>query len=138
MAKDPASRYQSAGDLARAALAAVDRPSLAAACASSRPARARRAGAGRTAGAGVPLQGALQSELESGAFVGRTDALARLRARYERAAAGARQIVLLSRRARASASRGWPPSSRARRTPPARPSSTAATTPSRSSPTSRS
>src|SRR6478752_5853105 len=66
MAKAPAARYQSAGDLARAALAAVDRPSL--------PSGVRKLAAGESpsgwswpaipaipAGDGrVPLQGALQ------------------------------------------------------------------------------
>src|SRR6478609_8297737 len=102
MAKDPAARYQSAGDLARAALAAVDRPSL--------PSGVRKLAAGespsgwswpaipaiQTGDGRVPLQGALQSEIDGGAFVGRTDALERLRARYERAAAGQRQVVLVS------------------------------------------
>ena len=45
---------------------------------------------------GIPLPPALAAELASGPFVGRADALARLRARYERAASGARQFVLLA------------------------------------------
>src|SRR4051794_26156843 len=83
MAKDPAARYQSAGDLARAALAAVDRPALARGM--SRLAAGERP-SGWTwpvpmdaplgdAGGRVPLQGALASEIASGPFVGRREAL---------------------------------------------------------------
>src|SRR4051794_36563419 len=103
LAKRPAARYQSAGDLARAALAAVDQPSL--------PSGVRKLAAGESPSGWSwpairaiidteehvpPLQAALASEIESGPFVGRADALERLRARYEKAAAGARQVVLLS------------------------------------------
>ena len=75
---------------------------VAAACASSRPARARPAGAGRRSRRSSPTTAAsrcrasLLSEIESGAFVGRSDALERLRTRYQRAAAGQRQVVLVS------------------------------------------
>ncbi|MBE2319757.1 AAA family ATPase [Solirubrobacter sp. CPCC 204708] len=90
MAKEPEARYASAGDLARAALAAVDHPSLVRTPSSwSWPAPAAPS-------AGLPLQGALVSELESGRFVGRAGALDHLRARWNRAAAGARQFVLVS------------------------------------------
>ena len=137
MAKDPASRYPTAGDLARAALAAVDHPSRA----SERALAAERTPAGCSA----PAQRASRSRarsrarLESGAVRRpRRARSTRLRARYAarrgRRAPGRAAL----RRAR---DRQDPPrraSSRARRTPPARPSSTAATTPSRSSPTSRS
>src|SRR4051794_14061858 len=103
LAKDPARRYQSAGDLARAALSAVDRPSLASGVS--------RLAAGESpsgwswpalpaiqtgSGSVPPLQSTLLSELEGGAFVGRADALERLRARYAKAQAGSRQVVLLS------------------------------------------
>ncbi len=89
MAKDPAARYPTAGDLARAALGAVDHPSIARTPSSwTWPALA--------APRGVPLQGVLVSELESGPFVGRTEALTRLRARWDKAADDARQMVLLS------------------------------------------
>ena len=46
LAKDPADRYQTAGDLARAALAAVDRPSLARGVSQLVAGRARPAGTG--------------------------------------------------------------------------------------------
>ncbi len=45
---------------------------------------------------GTPLQSALASEVASGPFVGRQDALERMRVRFERARAGARQFVLLA------------------------------------------
>ncbi len=85
---------------------------------------------------GVALPGALTAE--PGAFVGARTPLERLRERFALAGDGARQVALLVRRARASARRGWRPSSPARRTPTARSSSTGAATSSRSSPTSRS
>ncbi len=101
LAKEPADRYASAGDLARAALAAVDRPSLARGVSKlsvgesapgwkfAEPVVQRRRN-------GVALPGALAAELETGAFVGREDALERLRERYAVASEGRRQIALLS------------------------------------------
>src|SRR4051812_6467732 len=100
MAKDPAARYQSAGDLARAALAAVDQHKLAGGmtllAAGERPSGWNWPAATDRAVEGVPLQSALASEIASGPFVGRSEPLERLRARYERAKEGARQVVLLS------------------------------------------
>src|SRR3954451_260432 len=100
MAKDPAARYQSAGDLARAALAAVDRPSLARGMtllsAGERPSGWNWPATIERRAEGVPMQSALTTEIASGPFVGRSDALERLRTRYERAKDGARQVVLLS------------------------------------------
>ena len=71
-------------------------------------------------------------------FVGRADALERLRRALPSARSPAPARSSCSPASRGSASRGWPPSSPARPTTTARPSSTAAATPSRSSPTSRS
>ena len=100
LAKDPDERYQSAGDLARAALAAVDRPSLARGVS--------RLVAGESAPGwhwdkppaprqrGVPLPAALTGELGAGPFVGRAALLERLRERYALAASGQRQVVVLA------------------------------------------
>src|SRR4051794_38848038 len=100
MAKDPAARYQSAGDLARAALAAVDQHKLAGGMtllsAGERPSGWNWPTATERPAEGVPLQSALASEIASGPFVGRHDALERLRAHYERAKEGVRQVVLVS------------------------------------------
>ena len=100
LAKDPDERYQSAGDLARAALAAVDRPSLARGV---DPSGRRRERAGLGAGRlprHVPPIGSrcrLRSVASSTAArsSGRQDALDRLLGRYELAEAGGRQVVLL-------------------------------------------
>ena len=88
MAKDPNARFQSAGDVGQAALAAV---ALAHALA---PERSVATGAARPGGAHprVPLPPALNRE---GPFVGRADLLAQLEAHYRKAAAGERQFVLL-------------------------------------------
>src|SRR4051812_10273453 len=88
MAKDPDARFPSAGDLGRAALAALDeRP----------PAERERSvatGDARPAPGPPPIP--LPAALAGGrTFVGRGDALARLQRRYELAEAGERQFVLL-------------------------------------------
>ncbi len=89
MAKDPAVRFQSAGDVGRAALAAV---ALSRALA---PERSVATGAAKPGGQRppVPVPPALSRRT---AFVGRADVLERLSERYARADAGERQFVLLS------------------------------------------
>ena len=99
LAKDPADRHQSAGDLARAALAAVDQPSLARGVSllvagESAPGWHWNTPAPRQRG--VPLPAALTGELGGGPFVGRAEVLERLRARYAAAAQGRRQVVVLA------------------------------------------
>jgi tetratricopeptide (TPR) repeat protein len=88
LAKDPDERFASAGELARAALAAVEQrepertepePS------SPRPFEIR-----------VPLPSQLASECAQGAFVGREEQLGKLVQRRARAAEGRRQFVLLT------------------------------------------
>src|ERR1700754_2037632 len=101
LAKNPDDRYQSAGDVARAALAAVDRPSLARGMtrlsAGERPSGWEwTAATASRASEGIPLQAPIANEIEGGPFVGRADAFERLRARDARALEGDRQIVLLS------------------------------------------
>ncbi len=98
LAKDPGERYQSAGDLARAALAAVDRPSLARGL--------ERLAAGESAPGWrwetpeprptdrMPLPPAITAE--SGVFVGREAALARLLEGYHLAETSGRQVMLVS------------------------------------------
>ena len=140
LAKDPAERYQTAGDLARAALAAVDRPSLARGVSQliagesapgwhwvedARAAPARRAapgGADRRARAPGRSSGAPRSWSACAS------------ATPPPRAASARSSS--SPASRGSASRGWRSSSRARPMPRARRCSSAARTPSRSCPTS--
>src|SRR3954453_7677958 len=81
MAKDPATRYASAGAFARAIQAAVEHAA---------PVGARGTRAART----MPLAAALSAE--HGPFVGRGDALARLERCYELARAGRRQFALVA------------------------------------------
>ena len=111
-------RYASAGELARAALAAVDRPSLARGVSGSRRASARPAGAGRDAAAAPARRRAAGALVgETGAFVGRDDALERLREPLRRRRRAASASSCCSPASPGSARRGWRPSSRARRTP---------------------
>ncbi|HEX6023711.1 MAG TPA: protein kinase, partial [Solirubrobacter sp.] len=99
LAKDPADRYPSAGDLARAALAAVERPSLAVsfgrlAEGESAPGWTWTTPTPRPVDR-VPLPSALAGELGRGTFVGREQPLARLQRRYELASEGTRQVALI-------------------------------------------
>jgi tetratricopeptide (TPR) repeat protein len=97
LAKHPDDRYPTAGDLARAALEAVDRPSLARGV--QRLSTGDRAPGWKFADTPVPrprgiaLPGPMLAELSP--FVGREDALERLRERLARAADGERQVALL-------------------------------------------
>src|SRR4051794_12817544 len=88
LAKDPDDRFPSAGDLGRAALAALERRA---------PGEERSVATGEARHAPavppIPLQAALADE--HGPFVGRADALGRLQHRYELAERGERQFVLL-------------------------------------------
>src|SRR6478736_2860796 len=95
MAKDPASRFPSAGDLGRAALAAVDgrvtRP----------PERSVATGDASpdsmlAIAPTIPLPPALAVETGRGPFVGRETLLEALATRYAAAEAGRRQFVLLA------------------------------------------
>ncbi len=90
LAKDPAERYASAGELGRAVLAVVDAGSSG----YSETVRVQPAGARR--GTRSPLPPALESETGHGVFVGRQEPLARLQERYAQAEAGRRQFVLLA------------------------------------------
>jgi tetratricopeptide (TPR) repeat protein len=99
LAKAPAERYPSAGDLARAALAAVERPSLATSFSQlaegeSAPGWTWSTPTPRPVDR-VPLPAGLASELGRGTFVGREPGMRRLLARYEQAAAGERHVALL-------------------------------------------
>jgi tetratricopeptide (TPR) repeat protein len=97
LAKHPQDRYPSASDLARAALEAVDRPSLARGI--QRLSIGERAPGWQFADTplprprGIALPGPLQAELSP--FVGRDAALERLRERFARAVDGERQVALL-------------------------------------------
>ena len=120
LAKDPRERYASAGDLARAALEAVDRPSLARGV--SRLAAGERAPGWKFADTplprprGVALPGALTAETERRSS-GARRALERLRERFALAADGRAPGRAARPASPASARRGWRPSSPARRTP---------------------
>lgn len=91
MAKDPAARYPSAGDLGRAVLAAVeDAPATA-------PERSVATGpAAGVRSAPLPLPPTLAPETSRGAFAGRAEPLRALEARYATAQAGQRQLVLIA------------------------------------------
>ena len=92
MAKDPEERFPSAGDLGRAARAAVEDRS---AEAEERSVATGDASASVSARAAVPLPPALAIETGQGPFVGRAEHLEQLEARYAAAEAGQRQFVLL-------------------------------------------
>ena len=91
LAKDPDARFASAGELARAALAAVEQRV---------PVRTEHEAPPPSSPGSfeirVPLPSQLASECEQGAFVGREDQLGRLVQRRARAASGRRQFVLLT------------------------------------------
>src|SRR5690349_1740988 len=89
MAKEPADRFQTAGELAAALRAMSARPTIPGAVtvvSDNGSARVTE----------IPLPPALSSEVGGGQFVGRVEPLARLRERYAAAEQGSRQFVLLS------------------------------------------
>jgi hypothetical protein len=93
MAKDPADRFPSAGDLGRAARAAIDprvtrEPERSVATGDASPHDTPRTKP-------IPLPPGLTVETGLGEFVGRADQLAQLETRYAAAEAGQRQFVLL-------------------------------------------
>lgn len=100
MCKDPEGRYPSAGELGRAALAAIgaeapasdDHPTVTIMPDAAAYAR-RRARRGSSPAAAFPP--ALASALRAGPFVGRQDIMDRLARRYVLAEGGQRQFVLL-------------------------------------------
>ena len=112
LAKDPASRYQSAGDLARAALAAVDRPSLARgvsrlAAGESAPGWHWKTPAPRQRRRPAPGR-ADRASSRAAPFVGRAEvARAAARALRARGRRAARQVVAARAASRGSARRGW-------------------------------
>ena len=115
MAKDPADRYPSAGDLGRAALRRR-RPTVAGA--RREPARGRRertrltlAGRAAPRQRGVPLPPALAVETGAGPFVGRAELLERARGPLRRRRGRRAPVRRCSPASRGSARRGWRPSS---------------------------
>jgi hypothetical protein len=99
LAKDPDARFASAGELAQAALAAVEQRAPGTTAQERRgsdPGQPSSADMGRSFEIRVPLPSQLASECEQGAFVGREDQLGRLVQRRARAALGRRQFVLLT------------------------------------------
>lgn len=91
MAKDPADRFQDAGELAAAIRGVSSRPTLPGDL--TVVTEDTRGGDRVTA---IPLPPALSSEVGGGSFVGRAEPMARLRARYAAASEGTRQFVLIS------------------------------------------
>jgi len=87
MAKDPADRFQNAGELAAALRDAQTRTSEVTLVSPVEEPQELTA---------IPLPPALTSEVGGGQFVGRPEPLARLRARYQAAAQGTRQCVVIS------------------------------------------
>jgi hypothetical protein len=93
MAKDPDDRFPSAGDLARAARAAVaDRLSTT----EERSVATGSASPRRSEPPSLPLPPGLAVDTGHGPFVGRAEHLATLRARYAEAAAGRHEFVLIA------------------------------------------
>src|SRR5690349_2742265 len=90
MAKEPADRFQTAGELAAALRSMSARPTIPGAV----TVVSDNGGSARVTE--IPLPPALSSEVGGGQFVGRVAPLARLRARYAAAEQGTRQFVLLS------------------------------------------
>ncbi|MDA0178708.1 protein kinase [Solirubrobacter phytolaccae] len=91
MAKHPAERFQSAGELASALRTLSARPTL--------PGDVTLVSEDVNGGdhvTAIPLPPALTSEVGGGSFIGRVEPMARLRARYAGASEGTRQFVLLS------------------------------------------
>lgn len=94
MAKDPADRYQSAGDLGRAALAAAQ--DRFASAGDERSVATGDAAPGGRSAPPIPLPPALSVETGQGPFVGRATDLAKLDARFAAADEGRRQFVLVA------------------------------------------
>ncbi|MBE2316513.1 protein kinase [Solirubrobacter sp. CPCC 204708] len=90
MVKDPADRFQDAGELAAALRQASARPTIPGDVTVVSDAQ----GGDRVTE--IPLPPALSSEVGGGTFVGREEPLERLRVRYRAAEQGTRQFVLIS------------------------------------------